>query len=1108
MSTSVSTERRRADVRRAELNGVDGVEVADDGVTLTVTFLGKAPADIGPENIRIDGGRRVTGIEAVDVEIQAEDDPDLDDHMVVTVDRTGDTSPYTLSVVEPDAHGRPGTAAYEGFDPRYAGADFVFHPGCPADHDCVATEPCPPAAHPEPVIDYTARDYATLRRLLLDRMTLTVPNWTERHVPDLGVTLVELLAHLGDQASYHQDAVAAEAYLDTARRRVSVRRHVRLVDYAMHDGCNARAFVTVRTGRPLELEAGEFRFAAIDVSRVDPRDRVDLGAVMSDADLVGLPAGTTSEVFEPVGSGPFNLYPAHNRITLWAWGEQECVLPRGATSATLRDAWESCAEDAEGAERVPAEDGTRDAAGEGDEPAGDQSASATGHRPGRWRRRALRLRPGDVILIEEVIGPRTGAPADADPAHRQAVRLMSVTPGADELYGQPVAEVTWADEDALEFAVCVSTRGGPDCARLSDVSVVRGNVVLVDHGRDLAFCGGPRELIAVPPGAVTAPSCAPPAFGCGDRSQPDAAVAEIHRLLAMARAGRPLTVDEVAVLRPFVGTAALDRARLTGDTPAARQAAALEALLAQVTYPPYERPFSPVLTGTPVTQRTVHPEPERIAAGQAALLDAIPGRILARLEELARKVRGHRHDRRRGDRGRLSDREIDELRVLVGQAVLDELRVEEHPAWALREMIARFDELLAGKLARLRSLRDRAREGEVLGTGIGWEVEQSLGAGYADGLDPGDPRLAGPAGAALAQDVRGALPAVTVSAFSGDDRVGVWRPRRDLLASGARDRHFVGELGDDGRLALRFGDGRRGAPLPAGGLLKVRYRVGNGIAGNVGAEAIGHLVLCRRGPGGSDAAGGSDGGGLETDAVLAVRNPLPAVGGLDPEPIDQVRRLAPLALRRTRTRAVTAADYAEFAGRVPGVQRAAAEVRWTGSGEEVHVVVDALERQVRGPRRSVAAGAAAEAALVAAVHQALEPYRRIGHDLVVGPALRVPLDLELAVCVAAGYQRGHVLDALRRVLGSGRSPGGLGFFHPDALTFGEPIRVSRIVAVAAAVPGVLSVQVTRLRRLFRQDFGELAEGLLRIGPLEIAQLDDDADRPENGRLTIRLGGGR
>ena len=38
-------------------------------------------------------------------------------------------------------------------------------------------------------------------------------------MPDLGITLVELLAYVGDHLSYYQDAVATEAYLDTARQR-------------------------------------------------------------------------------------------------------------------------------------------------------------------------------------------------------------------------------------------------------------------------------------------------------------------------------------------------------------------------------------------------------------------------------------------------------------------------------------------------------------------------------------------------------------------------------------------------------------------------------------------------------------------------------------------------------------------------------------------------------------------------------------------------------------------------------------------------------------------------------------------------------------------------
>ena len=179
------------------------------------------------------------------------------------------------------------------------------------------------------------------------------------------------------------------------------------------------------------------------------------------------------------------------------------------------------------------------------------------------------------------------------------------------------------------------------------------------------------------------------------------------------------------------------------------------------------------------------------------------------------------------------------------------------------------------------------------------------------------------------------------------------------------------------------------------------------------------------------------------------------------------------------------------------MQRAAAQLRWTGTGEEVHVAVDPSGDQ------------SADTALLAAVEHSLAAYRRIGHDLVVHPALLVPVDVGMAIRVAPGRQQGHVLARLRAVLGNRRLPdGSLGLFHPDALTFGEPVRVSRLVAVAAAVPGVTDVRVTRLRRQFGRDDGELAAGLLTVGPLEVAMCDNDPDRPENGRLKLVIGGGR
>ncbi|MFD8781058.1 putative baseplate assembly protein [Kitasatospora sp. NPDC059599] len=1056
------TELRRADVRAAHLLGLDGAEPEDDGRTLTVTFLGRAPGELGPENIRVDGGRRITGLRALAVEIERADDPELDDRMHVTLDRVGDTSRYRLTVVEADAYGRPGTRPYPGFDPRYASTGFSFGADCPSPYDCRTEESCPPSAPASAVIDYTARDYESLRRLVLDRMSLTTPGWTERHLPDLGITLVELLAHTADQLSYQQDAVATEAYLDTARRRVSVRRHVRLIDYAVHDGCNARAFVALATDRPLTLHPGGFRFAAVDVSRLGPQERPELSTVIPDEQLDALTRTAAVEVFEPLGGTDLVLHPEHNTLRFWTWGDQDCVLPKGATSATLRDDWH-----------------------EADRP--------------EDRTRHLALRPGDLLVVEEVLGPRTGAAADADPAHRQAVRLTSVTRLVDELYQQPVVEVEWAPEDALSFPVCLSARGGSDCGPITDVSVARGNVVLVDHGRSLTFCGGAPETFAVPPEPVRVAPCGPDGSGCADRTGGSPAAEAIHELLDRTRTGRQLGPHQVRELYALLGEAAVRRAGLSiqlapganaegedgqgtvVEPPTAdAQAATLEALLDQTRYPVLPQPFRPVLRYAPVTQAAAYPDRAHVCARQAALLAGIPERVRRRLEELWHRADcGHP----------LSRAELAELTLLFGAPVVQELHLAERPAAGLRELLARRTRLLAAKLRRLDVLTARARSGGVLRRPGVWEVAQSWGGRYASGLDPDSPALAGPASGIAVQDPRAALPAVRATAGGQE-----WTPRRDLLADGPRDRHFVGEPEDDGRLALRFGDGRHGQPPRPGAELRVAYRIGNGTAGNVGAEAINHLVVCQDQP---PHPRGPSTVVPPQDALLRVRNPMPASGGTDPEPLDQVRQSAPLALSRTRLRAVTAADYAELAAALPGVRRAAAELRWTGSVQEVHVAVEPYGH------------ATADTALLEAVGHGLEAYRRIGHDLVVRPALVVPLDLELQVCAAPGHQRGHVLAELRRVLGTRALPGGrLGFFHPDALGFGEPVRVSRLVAAAAAVPGVVSARVTRLRRQFGRDDGELADGLLRPGALEIAGCDNDPDWPENGRLSIVIGGGR
>jgi len=335
----------------------------------------------------------------------------------------------------------------------------------------------------------------------------------------------------------------------------------------------------------------------------------------------------------------------------------------------------------------------------------------------------------------------------------------------------------------------------------------------------------------------------------------------------------------------------------------------------------------------------------------------------------------------------------------------------------------------------------------------------------------------------LDQDPRLAQPRVEVRQEPDE----TWTVRPDLLDSGARDQDFVVEVDNEGRAHLRFGDGELGRVPPAGARLRASYRVGNGPAGNVGAEAISRIAF--------------PGGDAPTGVELRPRNPLPARGGTAPEPLAQVKELAPEAFRSRLRRAITAGDYAVLAaGSVeepdPGVQRAAATLRWTGSWYEALVTVDPLGAVTAGEE------------LLRRVERRLRTYRRIGHDLVVAPASYIPLDVAMDVCVRPGFVRGHVKAALLDAFSNRTVGGKRGFFHPDNLTFGQSVAVSRLVAAALAVPGVHSADVTRLRRLFEPPNRELETGVLRLGPTEVARLDNDPNAAGNGRIVFTLGGGR
>lgn len=463
---TVCDNQRRAQIIRDNaaiiVNGIDFLEVLDseapDGVppnddmrqrTLLVRLLRPVPAGLTADAIRIDGGVRITPV-GVDWVVAADATGSLPpgtisadeatffatltdpDHiLLVRTDSSGDFDTYTLHIIASPTDDAP----FPGFDPILNRITFSFKVECPDDFDCVPADDCPPEPEEAPVIDYLAKDFNSFRQLILDRMAITNPEWQERHLPDVNVALVDLLAYVGDYLSYWQDGVATEAYLETARRRSSVRRHARLLAYPLHDGCNARTWVAFDVEALVDLPA--------PTTLTEPPVRLltrmpGVPPLLAESDLDDVLATFRPNIFELRTA--VTMRPAHNTIHLHTWGDEACCLPAGTTEATLRS---------------------------------DPDPAL-----------ALNLAVGAVIIFEEAISPETGNSADADPARRHAVRLTGIEPVDDPVLGLPVVTVTWGDEDALPFSLCISKRDQND-ALIAQMAVVRGNVALADHGRTL-----------------------------------------------------------------------------------------------------------------------------------------------------------------------------------------------------------------------------------------------------------------------------------------------------------------------------------------------------------------------------------------------------------------------------------------------------------------------------------------------------------------------------------------------------------------------------------------------------------------------------------------------
>jgi hypothetical protein len=271
-----------------------------------------------------------------------------------------------------------------------------------------------------------------------------------------------------------------------------------------------------------------------------------------------------------------------------------------------------------------------------------------------------------------------------------------------------------------------------------------------------------------------------------------------------------------------------------------------------------------------------------------------------------------------------------------------------------------------------------------------------------------------------------------------------WDTAPFFYGHGPAERIYTARLDDDGNSVVQFGDGIHGARLPSGQEnVRATYRKGVGMAGNVKAGQLTTLLTRPLG-------------------LKGVLNPLPAVGGDDPEQRDAARDNAPLQVR-TLDRVVSLLDYEDFARAYSGIAKALATWSWDG--------------QVRGVFLTVAGPAGAPvtddvlAKLESAIRTAGDPFVPLRLKSYRAATFRVRFKIKVDAASDKPAVLAGAVDRLRER------------FSFAARAFGQAVALAEVIATVQAAPGIVAVDVDRL---IRTD-GVGGSGLVRPLPAAVPQ---------------------
>jgi uncharacterized phage protein gp47/JayE len=233
-----------------------------------------------------------------------------------------------------------------------------------------------------------------------------------------------------------------------------------------------------------------------------------------------------------------------------------------------------------------------------------------------------------------------------------------------------------------------------------------------------------------------------------------------------------------------------------------------------------------------------------------------------------------------------------------------------------------------------------------------------------------------------------------------------------------------------------FGDGVEGSTLPTGqNNLQASYRIGSGSAGNVAAAAITTLIDRPLG-------------------VSGVINPSAATGGQDPQAPDAVRASAPQTVL-TLGRAVSLADYQNFAATFAGVAKAYATWIPSGPGRGVFLTVAGVGGAALPPGSPTLTNLAAS----------LRSYGNPLLPITVASYVETLFSFTASLRADPRYVQSAVEAAVIATLTAN--------FSFAARSFGQRVGLDEITAIIQAVPGVVAVTVTGLTRGISSTGGDL-----------------------------------